>query len=75
MAKNREFLGVAFSFDDMCSIGAAVGTAAVQLMKQKDEKDIKEIIHLTELYLKIEAAISKVAEEIKAQREDDMEGN
>ena len=25
MAKNKEFLGVAFSFDDMRAIGAAVG--------------------------------------------------
>ena len=76
MAKNKEFLGVAFSFDDMCAIGAAVGAAAVQLMKQaNDEKDVKEAMHLTELYFRIDAAIRKAAEEIKVQRENDMEGN
>lgn len=69
-------LGLALSFEDMCSIGAACGAMSIQLLKEADcEKDVKEALHLAELHLRIDAALQKASEEVKAQREHDAEEN
>lgn len=69
-------LGLALSFDDMCSIGAACGVVSIQMLKAADcEKDLQEAAHLAELHLRIDAAIRKAAAEIKEQKEHDSEEN
>ena len=69
-------LGLALSFDDMCSIGAACGAMSIQMLKEADcEKDLKEVLHLGVLHIRIDAAIRKAAAEINAQKEHDTEEN
>ena len=69
-------LGLALSFDDMCSIGAACGAMSIQLLKEADNtKDASEALHLAELHIRIDAAIRKAAAEINAQKEHDAEEN
>lgn len=74
MSKKEMALGLALSFDDMCSIGAACGAMSIQMLKEADSaEDLKEALHLGELHLRIDAAIRKAAAEIKAQKEHDAE--
>lgn len=74
MSKKEMALGLALSFDDMCSIGAACGATSIQLMKSAENaKDFAEALHLAELHMRIDAAIRKAAAEIKAQKEHDAE--
>lgn len=76
MSKKEMALGLALSFDDMCSISAACGAMSIQLLKEADcEKDLAEALHLGELHLRIDAAIRKAAAEIKAQKEHDEKEN
>lgn len=75
MAKNEFALGLALSFDDMCSISAACGATSIQLMKDAENaKDFAEALHLAELHMRIDAAIRKAADEIKAREKHDTEG-
>ena len=69
-------LGLALSYDDMCSIGAACGAMSISMLKNAENaKDMAEALHLAELHLRIDAAIRKAAEEIKEQKEHDAEEN
>jgi hypothetical protein len=72
MSKKEMALGLALSYDDMCSIAAACGTMSISMLKEADcAKDLAEALHLGELHLRIVAAIRKAAAEIKAQKEHD----
>ena len=76
MSKKEFALGLALSYDDMCSIGAACGAMSISMLKNAENaKDMAEALHLAELHLRIDAAIRKAAEEIKAQKEHDAEEN
>ena len=69
-------LGLALSYDDMCSICAACGVTSIQMLKEADDaKDVAEALHLAELHMRIDEALRKAAAEIKAQREHDSEEN
>ena len=53
MSKKEMALGLALSFDDMCSIGAACGAMSIQMLKEADcAKDLAEALHLGELHLR-----------------------
>lgn len=76
MSKKEFACGVALSFDDMCSIGAACGAMSVGLIKNADNaEDVAVALHLAELSMRINAALSKVASEHKAQKESEGVGN
>lgn len=69
-------LGLALSYDDMCSIAAACGAMSISMLKNAENaKDMTEALHLAELHLRIDAARRKAAAEIKEQKEHDAEEN